>query len=64
MSQLTKKVLKLLNNLNILKASVPDNISARVLKECRFEVSPILTLIYNESLAQGSVPDGKCSPGF
>ena len=50
-------VLKLLNNLKIHKASGPDSLSARVLKECSSEIAPILALIYNESLAQGTVPD-------
>ena len=52
-----KGVLKLLNNLNIHKASGPDGLSARVLKECSSEISVMLALIYNESLAQGTVPD-------
>ena len=52
-----KGVLKLLNNLNIHKASGPDGLSARVLKECSSEISLMLALIYNESLAQGTVPD-------
>ena len=52
-----KGVLKLLNNLNINKASGPDGLSARVLKECSSEISPMLSLINNESLAQGTVPD-------
>ena len=50
-------VLKLLINLKIHKASGPDGLSARVLKECSSEIAPILALIYNESLAQGTVPD-------
>ena len=50
-------VLKLLNNLKIHKASGPYGQSARVLKECSSEIAPILALIYNESLAQGTVPD-------
>ena len=50
-------VLKLLNNLKIHKASGPDGLSARVLKECSSEIAPILALIYNESFAQGTVPD-------
>ena len=29
----------------------------RVFKECSSEIAPILALIYNESLAQGTVPD-------
>ena len=52
-----KGVLKLLNGLNIHKAPGLDGLSARVLKECSSEIAPILTLIYNESLAQGTVPD-------
>ena len=50
-------VLKLLNNLKIHKASGPDGLSSRVLKECSSEIAPILALIYNESLAQGTVSD-------
>ena len=38
-------VLKLLNNLKIHKASGPDGLSARVLKECSSEIAPILTLM-------------------
>ena len=52
-----KGALKLLNNLNIHKASGPDGLSSRVLKECSSEISPMLAFIYNESLAQGTVPD-------
>ena len=54
-----KWVSKLLNNLNINKASGPDCLSARMLKECtcRSEIAHILALIYNESLAQSTVPD-------
>ena len=50
-------VLKLLNNLKMHKASGPEGLSARVLKECSSEIAPILALIYNETLAQGTVPD-------
>ena len=42
--------------MNINKASGPDGLSARVLKECSPEIAPTLALIYNESLAQGTVP--------
>ena len=52
-----KGVLKLLNSLYLHKAPGLDGLSARVLKECSPEIAPILTLIYNESLAQGTVPD-------
>ena len=60
MSELTvdpKVVFKLLNGLNINKTAGPVSLSARVLKECSSEIAPILALIYNESLAQGTVPD-------
>ena len=50
-------VLKLLNNLKIHKAPGPDGLSARVLKDCSSEIAPTLALIYNETLAQGTVPD-------
>ena len=52
-----KWIIKLLNNLNINKAPGPDGLSARVLKECSSEIAPVLTYIFNESLAQGAVPD-------
>ena len=39
------------------KAPGPDGLNARVLKECSTQISPILALIYNKSLAQGNVPD-------
>ena len=52
-----KGVLKLLNCRKIHKAPGPDGLSARVLKERSSEIAPILAFIYNESLAQGNVPD-------
>ena len=58
MSNLTvdpKGVVKLLDGLNVHKALGPDGLNARVLKECSAQISPILALIYNESLAQGNV---------
>ena len=39
------------------KASLPDGLSARVLKESSSEIAPILALIYNESLDQSTVSD-------
>ena len=50
-------VAKLLDGLNIHKAPGPDGLNARVLKECSNEISSILVLIFNESLALGDVPD-------
>ena len=52
-----KGVFKLLNGLNINKASGPDGLSVRVFKEYSSEIAPVLALIYNESLAEGTVPD-------
>ena len=50
-----KVVAKMLDGLNVLKATSPDGLNARVLKECSTQISPILSLIYNESLAPGNV---------
>ena len=52
-----KGVAKQLDGLNVLKAPGPDGLNARVLKECSTQISPVLALIYNKSLAQGNVPD-------
>ena len=52
-----KGVAKLLDGLNVHKAPGPDELNARVLKECSTQISPILALIYNESLVRGNVPD-------
>ena len=49
-------VLKLLNKLNPNKASGPDNINARILKECSGELADILTIIFDLSLHTGEVP--------
>ena len=51
-----KGVTKLLERLMVHKASGPDGLNARVLKECSNEISPILALTFNESLAWGNVP--------
>ena len=52
-----KGVAKLLGGLNVHNASGLDGLNARVLKECSNVISPILALIYNESLARGDLPD-------
>ena len=54
-----KGVDKLLDRLNVHKASVMDWLNARVLKECSNEVSPILALVLNGFLARGNVPDDR-----
>ena len=50
-------VTKLLQNLNIHKASGPDNVNARILKELHSETAPILTFIFKRSFETGIVPD-------
>ena len=52
-----KGVAKLLDGLNVHKAPGLDGLNVRVLKECSNEISPILALIFIESLARGDVPD-------
>ena len=53
----TKGAADALDRLNVHKASGPDRLNARVLKECSNEIPPILALIFNESFARGNVPE-------
>jgi hypothetical protein len=46
-----------LGKLNPNKASGPDTINARMLKECCNELGDILTAIFNKSIKTGQVPD-------
>ena len=50
-------VRKLLRNLKPHKATGPDDISPRFLKEMAEPLTPILTLIFSASLKQGKTPD-------
>ena len=50
-------VRKLLLQLKPHKASGPDRIPNRVLKELAWELAPLLTALYNQSLASGTIPD-------
>jgi hypothetical protein len=52
----TEGVEKLLQNLKINKSSGPDNVPARILKECAPSVAPILQKIYQKSISSGSLP--------
>ena len=52
-----EEIIKLLNQLNPNKASGPDNISKRLLKETSSEIAPPLALIFQASLCQQSIPD-------
>ena len=49
-------VLKLLKKINPNKASGPDMIAARILKDMAEELAPILTEIFRRTLADGEVP--------
>ena len=47
---------KCLKNLKVNKATGPDDISARVLKECAAELAPMLSFIFQQSIKCGEVP--------
>lgn len=47
---------KLLKNNDASKATGPDEISARILKEFAPELSPLLTNIFYKSIQEGEVP--------
>ena len=49
-------VVQLLTNLNINKASVPDNIANKVLKACAEELAPVMSHIFQLSLTTGELP--------
>ncbi|CAB4035969.1 Hypothetical predicted protein [Paramuricea clavata] len=51
-----EEVLSLLSALSTGKATGPDGISARLLKECADVIAPSLTELFNKSLALGKVP--------
>ena len=50
-------VTKLLDGINVHKASGPDGLNDIVLQECSNEISTILAHTFNESLTLGDVPD-------
>ena len=52
-----KGVEKLLAGLNVKKASGPDNIPCKILRELSAELAPILTTIYQQSMETGQIPD-------
>ncbi|XP_072016713.1 uncharacterized protein [Amphiura filiformis] len=49
-------VIKLLQNLKPHKATGPDGIPARLLRETALEIAPAITLLFQASLDQGKVP--------
>jgi hypothetical protein len=52
----TPGIRKLLDNINPHKASGPDNISGRILKDLQNFTDPILTIIFQKSLQTGCIP--------
>jgi len=51
-----KGVQKMLSNLNPNKASGPDSIPTRLLREMSLEIAPVLTSIFQSSIESGTVP--------
>lgn len=52
----TADVIRVLRNINTRKATGPDGVPGRVLKDCADELAGVLTNIYNMSLSQCIVP--------
>ena len=52
-----ESILKLLRNIIPRKASGPDNIPARILRDCDSDLALILTMIFQTSLKEGKVSD-------
>ena len=50
-------VLAALLSLDTNKATGPDEIPPRILKECAHQIAPSLCLIFNQSLQLGSLPE-------
>ena len=50
------QVLDVLANLDASKATVPDEISARILKETVYKITPSLCELFSKSLRLGSLP--------
>ena len=47
---------KLLSQLKPHKASGPDGLPARLLKECSVQLAPVLALLFQSTINQGSIP--------
>ena len=50
-------MLELLTTLYASKSSGPDGISARMLKSTAGNICPLVTLLFNHSIASGQIPD-------
>jgi len=53
---LTYQVKRALHNINCNKATGPDGVTGRELKECADQLAPVFTSIFNLSLQQAIVP--------
>ena len=53
----TKGIQKLLADINPKKASGPDEVPCRIMKEAAQEIAPFLRDLYQQSLQQGELPD-------
>ena len=56
-------VTKLLRGLKAHKATGPDEVSARLLKEAADQLAPILTTIFRASYQQATVPEDSARSG-
>ena len=52
----TAGVAKLLKNINCHKATGPDGVPVRLLKEIADEIAPAITILFQASLDQGTTP--------
>ena len=54
---LEHEIIEELNKLDVKKAAGPDELNARVLKAARFELAPVITFLFNESIKQSFIPE-------
>ena len=52
----TEDIVSLLDKLGTSKAAGPDGIHSKVLKECKSQIAPALSLIYGQSLQEAVIP--------
>ena len=57
---MVNRVLKMLQELDVSKATDPDQIPSRVLRELATTIAPVLTDIFNRSYRTGARPDYWC----
>ncbi len=55
-------VQKLLAGLNVNKASGPDEIPCRILRELAIELAPIFTCLFQQSIDRGELPSDWLKP--